>query len=138
VSKRLDSYFSASQELRQLSHKAGQLSELQLHYERIVPPSLMRSSRVLLLDGQTLTLAADNSAASAKLRQLVPELIRLFQGAGCEITGIQVRVQVALSSIKRASTPVSLSAIGRQRLVDLADKLPDSPLKNALQRLAKK
>lgn len=137
MSKQLNSYFSISDELRQLSRKAEQLLALQRHYERIAPPSLMRASRVLLLEGQTLTLAADNSAASAKLRQLAPELTRLFQSAGCEVTGIQVKVQVAQPSIMRTPTPVSLSAIGRQQLVDLADKLADSPLKNALQRLAK-
>ena len=138
MSKRLNSYFSVSQELRQLSRKAEQLLALQRHYERIAPPSLMRASRVLLLEGQTLTLAANNSAVSAKLRQLAPELTHLFQSAGCEITGIQVRVQVALLPPMRIPTSVSLSAAGRQRLIDLADKLSDSPLRSALQRLAKK
>ncbi|MBI5436330.1 MAG: DUF721 domain-containing protein [Nitrosomonadales bacterium] len=138
MSKRLKSYFSASQELRQLSRKAGQLVALQRHYEQLAPPSLVRASRVWQLDRQTLTLAADNSAAAAKLRQLAPELAHLFQGAGCEVTGIQVRVQVARPPILRTPTPASLSAAGRQRLTDLAGKLPDSPLKSALQRLARK
>jgi len=138
VSKRLNSYFSVSQELRQLSRKAGQLVALQRHYERLAPPSLVRASRVLQLDRQILTLAADNSAIAAKLRQLAPELANLFQGAGCEVTGIQVRVQVARPPIIYTPIPALLSATGRQRLIDLADKLPDSPLKNALQRLARK
>jgi len=138
VSKRLNSYFSVSLELRQLSRKAEQLVALQRHYERLAPPSLMRASRVLQLERQTLTLAADNSAIAAKLRQLAPELTILFQGAGCEVTGIQVKVQVALPPIKYTPIPALLSATGRQRLIDLADKLADSPLKNALLRLAKK
>ncbi|MDE2309573.1 MAG: DUF721 domain-containing protein [Betaproteobacteria bacterium] len=138
MSKRLNSYFSVSQELRQLSLKAAQLVALQRHYERLAPPSLVRASHVLQLERQTLMLAADNSAAAAKLRQLAPELARLFQGAGCEVTGIQVRVQVARPPILRTATPASLSAAGRQRLADLAGELSDSPLKSALQRLAKK
>ena len=138
MSKRLNSYFSASHELRQFSRKAAQLVALQRHYERLAPPSLMRASRVLQLERQTLTLAADNSAIAAKLRQLAPELVSLFQGAGCEITGIQVKVQVARPPIIYTPIPALLSAAGRQRLIDLADKLSDSPLKSALQRLAKK
>ena len=138
MSKRLNSYFSVSQELRQLSRKAAQLVALQRHYERLAPPSLMRASRVLQLEHQTLTLAADNSAAAAKLRQLVPELVTLFQGAGCEVTGIRVKVQVARPPITYTPIPALLSATARQQLIGLAGKLPDSPLKNALQRLAKK
>ena len=138
MSKRLNSYFSVSQELRQLSRKAEQLVALQRHYERLAPPSLMRASRVLQLERQTLTLAADNSAIAAKLRQLAPELANLLQSAGCEVTGIQVKVQVARPPIIYTPTPALLSVTGRQRLTDLADKLPDSPLKNALQRLARK
>lgn len=138
MSKRLNSYFSVSLELRQLSLKAAQLVALQRHYELIAPPSLVRASHVLQLERQTLTLAADNSAAAAKLRQFAPELAHLFQGAGCEVTGIQVRVQVTRPTVMRTPTPSLLSATGRQRLADLAGKLPDSPLKSALQRLARK
>ena len=138
VSKRLNSYFDASRELRQLSHKAGQLLALQRHYERVAPPSLVRASRVLQMEQKNLILAADNGAVAAKLRQLVPELVRLFQNAGCEITRIQVRVQVALPPAPHTTHPTSLSAAGKHRLIDLAGKLANSPLKSALQRLAGK
>ena len=138
VSKRLNSYFGASQELRQLSRKAGQLLALQRLYERIAPPSLVRASRVLQMEQQNLILAADNGAVAAKLRQLVPELTQLFLSAGCEVTRIQVRVQVALPPAPYTPQPASLSAAGKHRLIDLAGKLADSPLKSALQRLARK
>ena len=138
MSKRLNSYFDASQELRQLSLKAEQLLALQRHYERIAPPSLVRASRVLQFEQQTLTLAANNSAAAAKLRQLAPDLAQLFQKRDQEVTRIQVRVQVTLPPAIHTSTPVSLSTAGRERLIELAVELPDSPLKSALQRLAKK
>ena len=137
MSKRLNSYFDASHELRQLSLKAERLLALQRHYERVAPPSLVHASMVLQLEQQTLALAANNSATAAKLRQLAPELVQLFQDKGCEVTRIQVRVQVVQPCARRISRPVSLSETGRKRLAELAVELPDSPLKSALQRLSK-
>jgi hypothetical protein len=138
VSQRLKSYFGASPELRQLSGKAGQLLALQRLYEQVAPASLMRYSRVLQLEQQILTLAANNGAVAAKLRQLAPELTQRLQNMGCEVTVIQVRVQVTLPAAEYTSAPPTLSATGRKRLIELAVDLPDSPLKSALQRLANK
>lgn len=137
MSNRLSSYFNASQELRQLSNKIEQLLALQRHYEQIAPPSLVSASHVMQIDQQALVIAADNGTVAAKLRQLAPEFTQLFQNRGYEITGIQIRVQVVLPITKRPPRPTSLSAIGRQQLVDFTVKLQDSPLKAALQRLAK-
>jgi hypothetical protein len=138
VSQRLNSYFGASPELRQLSNKARQLLALQRHYEQIAPASLMRCSRILQLEQKILTLAANNGAVAAKLRQLAPELTKMLQNKGCEITGIQVKVQVTLPAAECTPAPPMLSATGRKRLIELAVELPDSPLKSALQRLANK
>lgn len=138
MSQRLNSYFNASPELRQLTGKAGQLLALQQHYGQIAPASLIRYSRVLQLEGKILTLGANNGAIAAKLRQLAPELTSQFQNRGCEVTGIQVKVQVTLPAAESKVTPPALSPAGRKRLIKLAEELPDSPLKNALQRLAKK
>lgn len=137
ASKRLNSFFVASPELRLFARQAGMLQALQQQYEQIVPPSLKQSSRVQQMEGKILTLAADNGAVAAKLRQLVPELTRLFQHKGCEVTGIRVRVQVSSPPAKRAAPPVRLNEAARQRLMDSVRQMPDSPLKCALQRLGK-
>lgn len=118
------------------ARQAGMLQALQQHYEQIVPSSLKPSSRVQYIEGKILTLAADNGAVAAKLRQLVPELTRKFNDKGCEITGIQVRVQVYSAPAKPAPVPARLSAADSKRLLDSVREMPDSPLKSALQRLA--
>jgi hypothetical protein len=138
LSQLLKSYFGASPELRQLSGKAGQLMALQRLYQQVAPASLGRYSGALQLEQGILTLAANNGAIAAKLRQLAPELIRQLQDLGCEVTVIQVRVQVTLPATEHPSIPYTLSAAGRKRLTELAVELPDSPLKSALQRLANK
>jgi len=134
--QRLNSFFARNQELRQMSGKVRQLRAFQLHYEQVAPPSLLRSSHVIQLEHSVLTLAANNSAVAAKLRQMTPELVRQLQLHGCEVTGIQVRVQVALPPVTHTAVSCSLSAQGKQQLNDLAKTLGDSPLKRALQRLA--
>lgn len=102
----------------------------------MAPPSLLRSSHVAQIEDKTLILAANNGAVAAKLRQLTPELIRQLELQGCEVTGIQVRVQVTLPSTAPAPQPSTLSEKGKQQLSNLAATLSDSPLKSALQRLA--
>ncbi|MDH4285206.1 MAG: DUF721 domain-containing protein [Gallionellaceae bacterium] len=138
MSKRLNSYFNTNQELRQLSCKAAQLKVLQELYEHLAPSSLARFSHVHAVELQTLVLAASNGAVAAKLRQLAPQLAGQFRNAGHEVTRIQVRVQVGSYPASRVSAGRKLGADGRNKLVELAGELPDSPLKRALQRLAGK
>jgi hypothetical protein len=138
VSQHLKSYFGANQELLQLSRKAGRLVQLQRLFEQLAPVALARASHVQQLDQQTLQLAADNGAVAAKLRQLAPQLVQLFQNSGIEVNEIQVKVRVVAPPVKHVAPPATVSAAGRQRLTELADTLPDSPLKSALQRLAAK
>jgi len=135
LSQRLNSFFTSTLELRLLSGKVQQLRALELHYAKIVPPSLLRASQVIRMEKQILTLAANNSAIAAKLRQMTPELVKQLQLLGCEVTGIQVRVQVTLPPDSRIAGPVTLSPQGFSQLTNLALSLSDSPLKNALQRL---
>src|SRR5512140_2837110 len=91
VPHRLKAYLASNLELRQLSSKAEQPSALQRHFDNIVPPSLKNSSHVLQLNRQAVIIAATNGAVAAKLRQMAPELISLFQARGCEVTGIQIK-----------------------------------------------
>jgi len=66
------------------------------------------------------------------------ELISLFKAGGCEVTGIQIRVQVRNLPHAIKSTPRKMSKASQSAVEELAVKLPDSPLKATLQRLAKR
>lgn len=138
MSHRLHAYLTGSLELRQLTDAARQLAVLQRHYLRIAPPSLARASRVDWLTQQTLVLAADNAAVAAKLRQLAPQLTLQLRQMGVEVTGIQVKVQVSAPRHTPVSAGRTLSTAGQQQMNSLAESLPDSPLKNALLRLARR
>ena len=135
---RLNAYLASNQELRQLSSKARQLNDLQRHYESISPPGLAHSSQVLRLDRQTVVIAANNGAVAAKLRQMTTELISLFQARGCEVTGIQIKVQVCARPPAVPPEPRKLGKAAHDALNKLDENLPDSPLKTALRRLGKR
>jgi hypothetical protein len=92
----------------------------------------------LRLDQQTVVIAANNGAVAAKLRQMTFELISLFQARGCEVTGIQIKVQVSAPPPVIASEPRILGKAAQDALRKLDDDLPDSPLKTALRRLRKR
>jgi hypothetical protein len=138
VPHRLKAFLASNSELRQLSIKVEQLSALQLHYESICPPPLAKNSHVLRLDRQTVVIAAHNGAVAAKLRQMCAELISLFQARGCEVTGIQIKVQVTSTPPVGAFEPRILGKVAKDALNKLEENLADSPLKTALKRLSRK
>ncbi|HLY96060.1 MAG: DciA family protein [Sideroxydans sp.] len=135
---RLNAFLASNHELRQLSSKASQLLALQRHYESIAPPALARNSQVLRLQQQTLVIAANNGAVAAKLRQMTAELISRFQARGCEVTGIQIKVQVTAPPPAVPPKPRILGKTAVDALSDLDQNLPDSPLKTALRRLIRR
>lgn len=135
MSQRLNSLIASSHALRLIANKAQQLLALQQHYEQVVPPALRRASRVMQLDQQTLVIAAFNSPIAAKLRQLAPDIVQRLQQCGHEVTVIQIRVQVGYPPpVATISAPV-LSSTGKHHLNELAETLPESALKAALQSL---
>jgi hypothetical protein len=137
VPQRLSTYFSASQELRTIAQKTQELAALQQQYRQIAPPTLATASQVIGFERHTLVIGANNNTVAAKLRQLAPQFILLFNGVGSKVTGIRVKVQVARPLPHRKSPNNSLSVAGSQQLAKLAESLPDSPLKKALYRFSK-
>lgn len=85
--------------------------------------------------GETLFISADNGSVAAKLRLISSELISSFLTRGCKVTGIQVRVQVRAKSTPAVTPRRVLGETAKQQLTDLEQKLRDSPLKLAIQRL---
>lgn len=135
---RLNTFFDSRLELRRLSEKAQQLHRLQQYFENIPPPSLRPLCHVIGLERGTLTLAAENGAVAAKLRQLANDLTSRLQEGGWQVTGIRVRVQVVVSRGKPVYRPRILSSSASRHLANLADTLSDSPLKRALEKFSKR
>jgi len=138
VTHRLNAILTSSRELRQLAGKAQQLTALQRQLAQLIPPALSRACRVAQSDGITLTLIADNGVIAAKLRQMSTNIIAGLQARGCEVTVIQVQVQVSTPPYIPPAQAREIGAEGKAQLNQLAEALTDSPLKQALTRLARR
>jgi len=81
---------------------------------------------------------AENAAIAAKLKQLAARLLASYQKQRLEVTSIRVEVQVSEAAPHRAATSKakSLSIETIENLERLSEQLEDSPLKEAVARMA--
>ena len=135
----LKTLLSENRELLPLLAKAQALSALQRHFASVAPPHLVQSGQPLVLGLQhgLLSIAVANAAVAAKLRQLAPELAILMQNRGCEVSGIRVKVQVSFDRPQPRPIRHELSKTAQNALNELSSNLGDSPLKLALEKMAK-
>ncbi len=136
--QRLGIFLNASPQFAALSQQMRQLAALEQLYQQVAPPPLRAVSHVMLLHGRTLIIAADNGAIAAKLRQLSADLISSLRTRGCEVTGIQIKVQVRAQTAVPRPPQRKLGKAARHSLEDLAARLPEGPLRTSLHRLLKR
>jgi hypothetical protein len=135
--QKIGDVIASSGDLKALARQAQRLRGLQQCFLESTSSALALASRVANLKAGTLLILADNAAVAAKLRQLAPRLLLHFNERGIEVTGIRVEVQVKPHKIKAEDevTKRSLPPDAIKDFVTLADALPASPLKSALDRL---
>jgi len=80
--------------LSALNRATQRISALQRLYSVCSPPELSRASRVVGDHDGTLVIAADNGAIAAKLKQIMPRLLKNLQKQSAQVTGIRIQVQV--------------------------------------------
>ena len=136
--RRLNSVLDAVPEFRTLTARAGKVLVLQKIWEAVAPPPLNRHSHVGPLQEGRITVYTGSAAVAAKLKMQLKTLLEKLQNRGVKVTSIRVEVQVVSAS--RASPRVArpLSQGARRRLRDFAEKLPDSPLREAVAKMAEK
>ena len=75
---------------------------------------------------------------NAKLKLLLPTLLKNMQIKGLDVTSIRVEVQVNSARSKPRQPVRKLSPDAAASLSRLANTLPESPLRTAIERLSKK
>lgn len=136
--QRIKSLLVSDQELRPLLTKVQTLAVLQNHFRGVAPPHLVQSAQVLGLHQGILHIAVANATLAAKLRQLVPELVANLQNRGCEVSGIHLKVQVSFAHAQPKPKPRKLGKPAQNALHELSLSLRDTPLKQAINKLAQK
>jgi predicted transcriptional regulator len=134
--QRLDQFLRGLPEA--LAQPARRLAVLQRAYSDVVPPALAASSRAGAFHEGRLTLFATNGAVAAKLKQVLPGLLLGLRELGWEINVIEVRVQVSGAPARaapREKNARKISAQGLRSLTELANRLPASPLRSAVENL---
>jgi hypothetical protein len=119
-----------------LMPKARRLLELRRAVVQLLPDSLSRSCTVANDRQGRLVIFAENSVIAAKLKLLAPALRNQLLEAGQEVTSVVVEVQVPVSRPAQGPEKQALSPMAAAELTALSGKLPESPLKTVLQRLA--
>jgi len=123
--------------LAMLLKQTRPLRELQKLYATLVPPYLRSASRVGTVAREELKLFADSGAVATRLRLLAPDLLLEFRAKGWQFSAIRVGVQVNIRSETAPGKPrAPLDDKAKSALQRVADELDDSPLKQAMQRLA--
>src|SRR5512144_183482 len=136
--RQLTRIVTADPALAVLWDRTRPLRELQKLYATLVPPYLRAASRVGSFAREELKLFADSGAVATRLRLLAPDLLREFRAKGWQFSSIRVAVQVRIPSPERTKAPRKpLDARAQASLVKAAETMADSPLKEALVRLAK-
>jgi len=114
------------------------LRELQKVYATLVPPYLSSASRVGTVAMDEIKLFADSGAVATRLRLLAPDLLREFRAKGWQFNAIRVGVQVRIRPDAPQKTPRDPPGEkARASLAKTAADMPESPLKDAIGRLAK-
>jgi hypothetical protein len=106
---------------------------------RTVPRPLAERVRVAGIQGSVLELAVAAGAAATVIRQRTPDMTLALRREGWDFTEIRIRVQVRTAERRPEE---SLAHQGDAKRLDplfqLADRLPDSPLKQSLRRWKRK
>ncbi len=138
MTHQLKTLLGGNRELHPLLARAHELRALQQHLACVAPPYIAQCCQVLGLRQGTLSIAAANAAAAAKLRQLAPELATLLQRRGCEISGIRVKVQVSYDPGNPGRAARQLGKKAQNALSELSQSLPqNSALRLSLEKMIK-
>jgi hypothetical protein len=134
--RRLKSLLGSNPELKTLALQAEQLAQIQKKWAAIAPAPFDQHCRTGFIRDGLLMLYTSSSAIAAKLKLLIPSLLKKLQKEGLEVTAIRVQVQVESKPRAPTAKRLHVSHSAADKLLDLAEKLPESPLRTALKKLA--
>jgi len=134
--KEIKTILDDAPELRALTRRSRQLLHLQRHVRAALPAAIASRTVVANFSSGILTIAVDNGAAAAKIRQIVPRLLNKLRGQEPELNAIKVLVQVTADHKPLPKKQIFLDHKARNALLTLSSRLGTSPLRSAVLQLA--
>lgn len=133
-------------ELIALTRHAESINIAQKMWVAATPNVISQYSRAISFKNGQLNVVADNGAVATKIKLLNASLLTQLDnltlssqfGRGSKVTAINVKVQAKSSLLNRAKPQRKLSKRASTCLESLSNNLSDSPLREALNRLAKR
>ena len=131
-------------DLKPLATRLAYIKRLQRRYRSLAPEQLAEASHVCAIDGTTVVICATSGPVAAALRHYAPRLLEGLREAARksskhsrdqELTSIRIEVQVDAPAPKRQVR--SRGEMPHDKLARLAHALPDSPLKETLERITR-
>lgn len=136
MQKTLEDFLEAPDGAGKVLAHARLLLRLARLYPTIAPAHLANASHLANYKSGIIVIHAASGAVATKLKQLAPTLSDGFSKRGIECNGVQVKVQARETGTQsRTSQQKPLSPQTGQRLAELRDTLPESPLRAALDTL---
>ena len=134
--KPLENFLEAADGAGRLVSHARLLARLDQIYLSIAPGHLRQSSNLANYKSGVVVLHAASGAVAAKLRQMTPTLTAGFLQRGIECTGVEIKVQAPDNQEESRHPTVKPLASGAcTALYELRDRLPDTPLRQAITHL---
>ncbi|MCZ7563383.1 MAG: DciA family protein [Burkholderiales bacterium] len=137
--KKLDEFLTSATEVGKLVPLAAEHLDIGQALRNALPASVRGLYQIARVKQGKVVIFAESNAIAAKLRLLEPTIVAELGRRGADVTGIEVRVQAEMPRTPHFhDRRARLSPAAGQALDTLADRLPPSPLRDAVRALARK
>lgn len=119
----------------EVARHAGRLIDLQAWLDHCTPATLRTPLTVMNLRTGTLVATAPNGALAHRARLAAPKILEALRTREPGITSLRIEVQREFAQPPAPKKEAQLSPVARTSLRQLADSLPESDVRAALERL---
>lgn len=119
----------------EVARHAGRLIDLQAWLDHCTPATLRTPLMVMNLRAGTLVATAPNGALAHRARLASPKILAALRTREPGITSLRIEVQREFTQPPAPKKGAQLSPVARSSLRQLADSLPESDVRAALERL---
>jgi hypothetical protein len=134
-SRSIGFFLNSLEELEAISVQIRRLIAMQQSLSALLPVHLASQAQVLSEERGVLLLAAPNSAAAAKLRQLAPRIVAALVQRKFHIRALRVVVRVAQRTTEVRAAKRRITATAVHEFTELSRSVSHPPLRQALERL---